>query len=69
LTTGAKKTGKKIRDAQVKKIPYMIVIGDKEIETGVLPIRKYGSKDSVEMSVDNFISYVQGKISSRDIEY
>ena len=65
----SEKTGKKIRDAQVKKIPYMIVIGDKEIETGVLPIRKYNSKDSVEMSVDDFISYVQQKISTRDSEY
>lgn len=65
----SEKTGKKIRDAQVKKIPYMIVIGDKEIETGILPIRKYGSKDSVEMSTEDFISYVQKKISTRDAEY
>jgi threonyl-tRNA synthetase len=65
----SEKTGKKIRDAQVKKIPYMIVIGDKEMETGILPIRKYGSKDSVEMSVDDFISYVQKKIATRDSEY
>jgi threonyl-tRNA synthetase len=65
----SEKTGKKIRDAQVKKIPYMIVIGDKEMETGVLPIRKYGSKDSVEMSTDDFISYVQNKIATRDAEY
>ncbi len=65
----SEKTGKKIRDAQVKKIPYAIVIGDKEIETGVLPIRKYGSKDSVEMSVDDFISYVREKIASRSLDY
>ena len=65
----SEKTGKKIRDAQVKKIPYMIVIGDKESETGILPIRKYGSKDSVNMSVDDFISYVQEKISTRSQEY
>jgi len=65
----SEKTGKKIRDAQVKKIPYMIVIGDKEMETGILPIRKYGVKDTVEMSVDDFISYVQEKISSRSQEY
>ncbi|MBQ9488145.1 MAG: hypothetical protein IJU91_10195, partial [Selenomonadaceae bacterium] len=65
----SEKTGKKIRDAQVKKIPYTIVIGDKEIETGVLPIRKHGEKDSVNMSVDDFISYVQAKISSREETY
>ena len=60
------KVGKKIRDAQVRKIPYTIVIGDKEVETGVLPIRKYSTKDSVDMSVDDFIAYVQEKISTRD---
>ena len=60
------KINKKIRDSQVAKIPYTIVIGDKEIETGVLPIRKYSAKDSVDMNVDDFISYVQKKISTRD---
>ncbi|MBR6013277.1 MAG: threonine--tRNA ligase [Selenomonadaceae bacterium] len=65
----SEKTGKKIRDAQVKKIPYMIVIGDKEVETGILPIRKHGSKESFEMNVEDFIKYIQEKISSRAIEY
>ena len=65
----SEKTGKKIRDAQVKKVPYTIVIGDKEVETGILPIRKHGEKDSVTMSVDDFVSYVQGKISSREQTY
>lgn len=65
----SEKTGKKIRDSQVKKIPYMIVIGDKEIETGILPIRKYNSKDSVDMTVDDFIAYVQNKIATRALEY
>ena len=60
------KINKKIRDSQVKKIPYTIVIGDKEVETSILPIRKYSAKDSVSMNVDDFISYVQEKISSRD---
>ena len=65
----SEKTGKKIRDAQVKKIPYMIVIGDKEIETGILPIRKYGSKESFDMSVEDFIKYIQEKISTRAKDY
>ncbi len=60
------KVGKKIRDSQVRKIPYTIVIGDKEVETGVLPIRKYSAKDSVDMGVDDFIAYVQNKIATRE---
>ena len=63
------KVNKKIRDAQVRKIPYTIVIGDKEVETGVLPIRKYSTKDSVNMSVEDFVAYVQEKISTRDQEF
>ena len=63
------KVGKKIRDSQVKKIPYTVVIGDKEAETGILPIRKYSAKDSVDMNVDDFIAYVQKKISTRDQDF
>ncbi len=65
LDDRSEKTGKKIRDNQVKKIPYMLVIGDKEMESGILAVRKHGSKDSVEMSVDDFIAYVRDKISTR----
>ena len=63
------KINKKIRDSQVAKVPYTIVIGDKEVETGILPIRKYGEKDGMSLSVDDFISYVQNKISTREQEF
>ena len=63
------KINKKIRDSQVLKVPYTIVIGDKEVETGILPIRKYSAKDSVSLSVDDFIAYVQKKISTREQEF
>ena len=63
------KINKKIRDSQVLKIPYTIVIGDKEVETGILPIRKYSVKDNVNMSVEDFIAYVQNKISTREQEF
>lgn len=63
------KVNKKIRDSQVMKTPYTIVIGDKEVETGVLPIRKYGSKDGISLSVDDFIAYVEKKIATREQTY
>ena len=63
------KINKKIRDSQVAKVPYTIVIGDKEVETGILPIRKYGDKDGLSLSVDDFVAYVQKKISTRDQAY
>ena len=66
VDTRNEKIGKKIRDAQVMKTPYTVVVGDKEVETGILPVRKYSAKESVNMSVDDFVAYVQEKISSRD---
>lgn len=63
------KINKKIRDSQVAKVPYTIVIGDKEIETGILPIRKYGAKDGLSLSVEDFVAYVQKKISTREQDF
>ncbi|WDF69925.1 threonine--tRNA ligase [Sphingobacterium oryzagri] len=39
------KVGRKIRDAEVKKIPYMLIVGEKEIESGTVSVRKHGSLD------------------------
>jgi len=51
------KLGYKIREAQTKKIPYQLVIGDKEVSENILTIRKYGSKDTFVMSIDEFINF------------
>ena len=63
------KMGYKIREAQVKKIPYALVIGDQEMQDGNVTLRKYGEKDSQTMSVDEFIKLVQDKIASREEKY
>ncbi len=63
------KINKKIRDSQVAKVPYTIVIGDKEVETGILPVRKYGAKDGLSLSVEDFVAYVQKKISTREQDF
>lgn len=39
------KVGRKIRDAEVKKIPYMLIVGEKEVENGTVSVRKHGSVD------------------------
>ena len=69
VDTRNEKVGKKIRDSQVRKIPYTIVVGDKEAQTNVLPVRKFGSKDSVDMPLDDFIALVQQKIATREENY
>lgn len=48
------KVGRKIRDAEVKKIPYMLIVGEKEMESGTVSVRKHGSADLGSMSVDEF---------------
>ncbi|PTQ98154.1 threonyl-tRNA synthetase [Mucilaginibacter yixingensis] len=48
------KVGRKIRDAEVKKIPYMLVVGEKEEAEGQVSIRKHGQGDLGSMSVDEF---------------
>jgi threonyl-tRNA synthetase len=57
------KLGLKIREAQVKKVPYMLVIGDKEVErTGVAP-RTRGREDLGFMTLDDFLARVRPEIS------
>ncbi len=48
------KTGRKIRDAELKKIPYMLIVGEKEEENGTVSIRKHGEGDLGEMSLEAF---------------
>lgn len=49
------KMGYKIREAQMKKIPYQLVVGDKEVENQEVNVRQYGSNDSKTVEKDEFI--------------
>jgi len=51
------KIGRKIRDAEVKKIPIMLIVGEKEAAEGQVSVRKHGQGDQGSMSVDDFIVY------------
>lgn len=57
------KLGYKIREAQTKKIPYALVIGDQEVENNTVNVRKYGEKDSETLPLDEFIARVQVEVS------
>ncbi|EAF4530000.1 threonine--tRNA ligase [Listeria monocytogenes serotype 1/2a] len=57
------KLGYKIREAQTKKIPYALVLGDLEVEAGSVNVRRYGSKDSETMDLDAFIAQVVAEVS------
>jgi len=56
------KTGKKIRDAELMKIPYMLVIGEREESEGTVSVRKHGSGDLGSKKVDEFISFITSEI-------
>jgi len=48
------KVGRKIRDAEVKNLPYMLIVGEKEAESGTISVRKHGSVDMGSMTADEF---------------
>ncbi|NOU55751.1 threonine--tRNA ligase [Brevibacillus borstelensis] len=57
------KIGYKIREAQVQKVPYMLVIGENEVSQGTLSVRKRGVGDEGGMSVDAFLDKIKAEIS------
>jgi len=57
------KTGKKIRDAELQKIPYMLVVGENEMKTENVSVRKRGEGDLGIMSIENFVEHVNIEIN------
>jgi threonyl-tRNA synthetase len=53
------KIGKKIRDAEIKKIPFMLIVGEKEQEEGKLSVRKHGEGDLGSMTIEAFTEIMQ----------
>lgn len=54
--------GKKIRSAEKAKVPYMVVIGDKEQDLALISVRKRGQQDTLSMSVENFLNELKSSI-------
>ena len=61
------KIGYKIREAQLQKIPYMLVVGDKEAEAGTVSVRTRGGVDLGAMPIDEFIAKAQQEIKERSL--
>jgi threonyl-tRNA synthetase len=59
------KIGKKIRDTELKKIPFMLIVGEKEEETGEVSVRKQGEGDIGSLSVEAFSALIQKEIANR----
>ena len=59
------KLGYKIREAQMQKVPYVLVIGDKEMENGAVNVRKYGEEKSEVIALDVFVETIEEEIKNR----
>lgn len=60
----SEKTGRKIRDAEMSKIPFMIIVGEKEESEGTVSVRKHGAGDIGTFTIEGFIEFIQKEISS-----
>ena len=59
------KIGFKLREARTEKVPYLLVIGDKEAENSTVAVTKRGSKDTVVMSADELLAQMTDEIERK----
>jgi threonyl-tRNA synthetase len=65
LDLGEEKIAAKIRNAELKKIPYMLIVGQKEAECGQVSVRRHGKGDLGSRSLNEFITEILGEIAQR----
>lgn len=61
------KIGYKIREAQTQKIPFSLVLGDKEIEENAVNVRRYGEQQSETMAYDGFVALINQEIENKTL--
>ena len=64
----SEKIGKKIRDNELKRIPYLLIIGEKETESGTVSVRKQGEGDKGTMKIEEFADFIRAEIK-KEIAY
>jgi len=64
IDTRSEKTGRKIRDAEVSKIPFMIIVGEQEEGNGTVSVRKHGEGDLGTFEIKDFVSLIEEEINS-----
>jgi len=57
----SEKVGKKIRDNELKKIPYLLIVGEREVQSNSVSVRKQGEGDQGEMSMEEFAKFLKNK--------
>ena len=66
LDSRDEKVGYKIREARSLRIPYMIVVGENELQNGTVTVRRRGSEVQDTLSTDAFIDEIKAKIASKE---
>lgn len=61
----SEKTGRKIRDAELAKIPYMLIVGEQEEAAGTVSVRKHGEGDKGVMSIEEFAKLVNDEVQDK----
>ena len=63
----SEKTGYKIREAQLEKVPYMLVVGSKEVEENLVAVRSRKDGDIGQMSFEEFKQKLQNEIENKSL--
>ncbi len=63
----AEKIGYKIREAELERVPYMLILGKKEVEEEVLSIRRRGNKENDVMDLEGFVTKLLKEIEEKEI--
>ena len=67
VDTREEKLGYRLREAQMNKIPYTLVIGDKECEENTITYRKYATKEQITVSYDEFVKKILHEIKTKEL--
>jgi len=68
IDTRSEKIGRKIRDAELQRIPYLLIVGEREAENNTLSVRKQGDGDKGAMSIEDFVEVIRQEVKEQTSE-
>jgi threonyl-tRNA synthetase len=69
IDSRSEKTGRKIRDAEISKVPYMIIVGEKEEGEGTISVRRHGEGDLGTFAIEDFIQLINKEVNSTLVKF
>jgi threonyl-tRNA synthetase len=63
------KIGRKIRDNELKRIPYMLIVGEKEAEQGLVSVRQQGAEEKGQMTIQEFADFINNTVKEQMSAY